>query len=168
MAKIYQSCIVKISHFGIFNNGKNKKRQGENTYERNMCNTQTISTISQYTNGNDHGLERHDFAGSSRLLKAKGCHLSVKAAEFQITSGKGLFYSLGWKKTTVTVKNTGRYSVAMYERNKAGLLFYKGQVGPGRTVTMTMRGSSSTSRLLFQRVGGRTTVSVSVNAGSVS
>lgn len=100
--------------------------------------------------------------------KQKDVISASKLTEFQITSGKGLFYSLGWKKTTVTVKNTGRYSVAMYEQNKAGLLFYKGQVGPGRTVTMTMRGSGTTSRLSFQRVGGRTTVSVSVNAGSVS
>lgn len=91
-----------------------------------------------------------------------------KMTNFKVTSGKGILYSLGIKKTTVTVKNLGRYSVYVYEKNAAGLLFYKGTLGAGQTWNLSMSGSAKTSTLYFQRGRGNTTVSVSVNAGSVS
>ena len=91
----------------------------------------------------------------------------TKMTEFRITSGEGLFYRLGWKKTTVTVKNTGKYPVNMYMRNNAGLYCGSWRLQPGETVPLSLKGSGTAIKLLFQCVSQKTTVSVSVNAGSV-
>ena len=105
---------------------------------------------------------------SAAYSKQKKVTSTSKLTEFQITSGKGLFYSWGWKKTSVTVTNTGKYPVKMYEKSKAGLLYYQGDVLPGRSISMTIKGSGVTTKLLFQRGRANSTVSVSVNAGSVN
>ena len=83
-----------------------------------------------------------------------------------VTTGSGFFYSLGWKKTTVTIKNTGRYSVSVYNDTIGPI--YKGDIYPGQTKTFTFSGSGQRQRLMFQYVYGNTTLSVSTNAGSVS
>ena len=105
---------------------------------------------------------------SAAYSKQKKVTSTSKLTEFQITSGKGLFYSWGWKKTSVTVTNTGKYPVKMYEKSKAGLLYYQGDVLPGRSISMTIKGSGVTTKLLFQRGRANSTVSVSVSAGSVN
>ncbi len=84
------------------------------------------------------------------------------------TSGKGLFYSWGWKKTTVTIQNTGRYPVNVYEVTQAGSLIYLGQLHRGQSWHRTLSGSGRTTTFYFQRVTSTTSVRVGVNAGSVS
>lgn len=92
---------------------------------------------------------------------------SSKMVTFNVTSGSGLSYTLGLKKTTVTATNTGKGTCAVYELNNAGLRYYRGELGAGQSKTFTISGSGKTSSLQFQRVYGNTTVCVTVSAGSV-
>lgn len=95
---------------------------------------------------------------------------STKMANVTVKTGKGILYSLGLKKTTVTFKNTSRYySVSVFLRTAAGprekLTLY-----PGQTKTLSLSGSAKTYSLFIQQRNsrGNIKVSVSVNAGSVS
>lgn len=94
---------------------------------------------------------------------------TAKIANVTVKTGKGILYSLGLKKTTVTFKNESRYySVDVFQKTTAGPKLM-GTLTPGQTKTLSLSGSAKTYSLFIQRKNtGTTTVSVSVNAGSVS
>lgn len=98
-------------------------------------------------------------AGTSKLSKM---------TNFKVTTGKGIAYTFGWKKTVMTIKNTGRYPVTVWQQTGIGVLAWKGTLNPGQTWNWSMSGSAKEYVFYFQRGRGNTNISVSVNAGSVS
>lgn len=90
--------------------------------------------------------------------------------KIKVTTGKGLLYKLGIKKTTLTIKNTNPYySVAIYQKTGAGLV-YKFSVNGNQTQRLTLKGSAKSFTFVCQleNTTRNVTLSASVNAGSVS
>ena len=90
-----------------------------------------------------------------------------------VTSGKGISYSLGLRKTTITITNTGKYPVQVYETICSGIatgnFIWKGELGAGQSMTLTLKGSGKVTKFSFQAKNNKkTTVKISVSAGSVS
>lgn len=86
----------------------------------------------------------------------------------QIVTGKGLSYSMGWKKTTVTVKNTGSYPVAVYKNIGSVGYSYAGTLNAGQSKTFSASGSGKKYSIKLQKAGrSKTTVLVTTSAGSV-
>lgn len=93
---------------------------------------------------------------------------STKLKVVQIVTGKGLAYSLNLKTTTVTVKNTGKYPVAVYKNIGSAGYSYAGTLNAGQSKKFSASGSNKKYSLKFQKAGrGNTTVSVKTSAGSV-
>lgn len=91
-----------------------------------------------------------------------------KCPSFTIYTGKGLSYSLGFSKTTITVKNTGNGSFSIFEEVGAGPI-YKGDVYAGQSKSFTVKGSNKKVVFKCQKSGGAKPVAqVTVSAGSVS
>lgn len=86
----------------------------------------------------------------------------------KITTGKGWLYSLGLKKTTVTVTNTGNHEVCLYKNIGNVGYSWQGNLAPGQTKKYTAKGSGKNYSVKLQGLGKNTTVKVSVSAGSVS
>ena len=84
-----------------------------------------------------------------------------------IQSGSGLWYALGWKKTTITVKNTGKNWC--YIDKNLGRIGYvlDGGIGPGQTRTYSLTGSDAKGFLRFRYDGGPTSLKITTDAGSV-
>ncbi len=99
---------------------------------------------------------------------SKTISISSGTKNVKITTGKGWLYSLGLKKTTVTVTNTGKYSVTLYKNIGNVGYSWEGDLAPGQTKTYTAKGSAKNYYVKLQGLGKPTTVKVSVNAGSVS
>lgn len=89
--------------------------------------------------------------------------------KIKVTTGKGLFYSLGIKKTTLTLKNTGHTTVALYEETAVGPI-WKGNLGGGQTRQFTLKGSAKNVVITCQLVNSshKVPISASVNAGSIA
>ncbi len=114
------------------------------------------------------------------VLAATSTTVNVATSNFKnspsvkVTGGSGFWYSLGLKKTTITITNTGNYSVYVYQTAYSGMVagspIWKGTLNPGKSMTITLKGSGTVTKLTFQGNGSKqkTTVKVSVNAGSVS
>lgn len=93
---------------------------------------------------------------------------SSKPKVVQIVTGKGFSYSLGWKKTTVTVKDTGKYPVAVYKNIGSVGYSYAGTLYAGQSKSFSASGSNKKYSIKLQKAGrGNTTVSVKTSAGSV-
>ena len=104
------------------------------------------------------------FAATSKTVKVNS---STNCTKVWITTGTGLAYSLGTKKTTVTVKNTGSGRVAVY-KNIGSNYMYDGELAPGQTKTYTAKGSGKKYYVMFQKTTRTSsTVRVSTSAGSV-
>lgn len=86
---------------------------------------------------------------------------------FTVTTGKGISYSLGLKKTSITFKNVGSGSFAIYEMVGAGPIF-QGSCGPNQSWTFTAKGSGKKIVFKCQKSGGSPKAQVTVSAGSVS
>ncbi len=87
-------------------------------------------------------------------------------ATAKVTCSKTLWW---YNDTTVTIKNTGRYTCDVYEISSGGLVYWKFSLGSNCSRTISVKGSSKTATIGFMRVNGRnTSVSVSVSKGSVS
>ena len=105
-------------------------------------------------------------AATSKTVNVSGLQ-SSKKVRVNIITGKGLLYSLGAKSTTVTVKNTGNYSVNLYKNLGTGYV-KDGVLGPKQTKTYKATGSAKSYFVEVQSYKGKSsTVTVSVNAGSV-
>lgn len=95
----------------------------------------------------------------------------TRSKSVTITSGSGLAYKLGWKKTTVTVTNTGSQTIYLYDVSASGLRYYKGALYAGCSKTLTISGSGKTARLLVQggsyRNGNYGSFTVQTSAGSI-
>lgn len=103
---------------------------------------------------------------------ASSCSKDVASASkmtsFTVYTGKGLTYSLGWKKTTLTVRNTGNASFSLFEE-VCGCPVYKGDVYPGCSKSFTITGSNK--RVVFscqKSSSGKGVAVCSVSAGSIS
>ena len=84
-----------------------------------------------------------------------------------IVTGSGLWYTLGTKKTTVTVTNTGNKPVTIYKNIGNVGFAWEGTLYPGQTKTYVAKGSGKKYAVKIQKSGGNTTVRVSTNAGYV-
>lgn len=94
----------------------------------------------------------------------------TKTTSFSVTTGKGLTYSLGWKKTNVTIRNTGsgNASFSVFVDTGVGPV-YKGDVHPGTSKSISLGGSNSKVTILCQKsCGNSTTAQITVSDGSVS
>lgn len=81
-----------------------------------------------------------------------------------VKTGSGWQYSLGWKKTTVTITNTSR-SGAITVYSPIGVPYY---VQKGRSVTFTLSGSGRTYKFGVSRSGiGARSYRVTSSAGSI-
>ena len=102
---------------------------------------------------------------------AASCRKSVTTGRstqtFTITTGSGWQYSLGWKKTTVTVKNTGSTPVYVYNGIGSIGYAYNGQLNPGQSKTYTASGSGKRYYYMIQRSRGTGSVTITTSAGSV-
>lgn len=98
-------------------------------------------------------------AATSKTIKSNSGTTVVR-----ITTGSGWQYSCGFKKTTVTVRNTGNRTVTLYKNIGQVGYSWEGSLAPGQTRTYTAKGSGKTYYLKVQGTG---TVRVSVSAGSV-
>lgn len=111
------------------------------------------------------------FIGSA--LAATSCTKSVTSSNpnnmtsFSVTTGKGISYSLGLKKTTISIKNTGSGDFTIYQQTSAGLI-YVGNCGPGQTQSYTVKGSNKKVVFKCQKGLGNPKAQVTVSAGSVS
>lgn len=104
------------------------------------------------------------FAASSVSVntRKKNCQ------DVYVSTGSGWMYRLGWKKTTVTIRNTGKGNAWIYEKFGSNYSL-KGTLSPGQTKYITLKGSGQKHCFTIQRSGdgSLTTVSVSTNAGYV-
>lgn len=104
-------------------------------------------------------------AGTSKTINTSKANTQT----VKIVTGKGWMYSLGLKKTTVKVTNTGKYPVVLYKNIGNIGYSWQGSLYPGQTKTYTAKGSAATYYVKLQREAGKnTTVLVTVSAGSVS
>lgn len=104
------------------------------------------------------------FAAPALAATSKKVTVNGGIKTVYITTGKGWQYSWGWKKTTVTVKNTGNKPVTLYSNVGAIGYAWDEDLRPGCTKTYTAKGSAKNYSLQVQ---GRGTVTVTVSAGSV-
>lgn len=95
-----------------------------------------------------------------------------KMEDITVKSGSGFRYWAGWRKTTVTIRNTGRQTLTLYGYIPAcNGLVYKGQIYPGQSKSLTLSGSGKTYWYTVQggsyRNGNYGSFRVTTNAGSV-
>lgn len=93
-----------------------------------------------------------------------------KCEDITVRTGKGLSYTFGWKKTTMTIKNTGTQAVYLYQV-VAGQLVYRGPLYAGCSKSYTLSGSNKTYQFVVQagsyRNGNYGSFRVTTSAGSV-
>ena len=93
-----------------------------------------------------------------------------KMEDINVRTGNGLSYSFGWKKTTMTITNTGKQTLHIY-RIMAGNLGTYYVVYPGRSLTLTLSGSNKTYQFAVQggayKNGNYGAFRVTTSAGSV-
>ena len=96
-------------------------------------------------------------------------NLNSNMTYFTITTGSGFSYWAGWKKTTVTVTNTGNKAVAVYSNLGRIGYRYDCNLMPGQSRTYTASGSGAQYSLQIQRIYNyaKNSVRVTTSAGSV-
>lgn len=120
-------------------------------------------------------LEAHAASSVSGTVTYSSRSAGINATKnIKVTTGRGLTYFFG-KKTTVTIKNTGKWgSLTLYQWNSglfSGTYVHKCAIYPGQTKTLTISGNGKDYAYFVQAPDARrykTTFSVSVSAGSCS
>lgn len=110
------------------------------------------------------------FSLTMPVIAATSKTVSVTSSSGQkiyIKTGTGWTYSLGLKKTTVTVKNSGSYAFALY-KNIGSNYMYVGELQPGQTKSYTAKGSGKEYYVMAQKLRGKNSkITVTTSAGSV-
>ena len=90
-------------------------------------------------------------------------------ATFKVTTGSGISYL--WKNTTITIKNTGSYTITVYEVPTSGMyagcMFYRGSIAPGQSKTFTMSGRNKSTSYKIQGKSNKAKATVTTTSGSV-
>ncbi len=81
--------------------------------------------------------------------KAFGNKSWRKMEDITVKTGSGLFYRFGWKKTTMTIRNTGSQTLNLYAREWYGL-HWLGSIGPGRAKTFSLSGNGQIYQYIVQ------------------
>lgn len=81
--------------------------------------------------------------------KAFGNKALRKWEDITVKTGSGLFYRWGWKKTTMTIRNTGSQTIHLYTFVPGGRADL-GSIGPGRSKTFKLSGSGQIYQYLVQ------------------
>ncbi len=91
-------------------------------------------------------------------------------AEFYLTTGKGLFYSWGWKKTKVTVTNPNRYGTLAVYKKWGNSCYLLGYVHSNSSKTFDNFPGSNKRYTIMTQLCNRSnkyTVQAYTNAGSI-
>lgn len=86
---------------------------------------------------------------------------------FDVTTGKGLLYAWGLRKTTLSVRNTGKKAITVYEYSAAGWK-YKKTVNPNQIGKIQISGNGKAVSYMVQgNQNSKASFTASVNAGSI-
>lgn len=90
-------------------------------------------------------------------------------AEFYLTTGKGLLYSWGWKKTRVTVSNPNRYGTLAVYKKWGNSYYLLGYVYSNSSKSFDFSGSNKSYTIVTQLCNrsNKYTVQAYTNAGSI-
>ncbi len=91
---------------------------------------------------------------------------NYKTVTARVTSGSGWQYSLGWKKTSVTITNTSSYRNQPITVRTSSAPYY---LAKGRSVKFNISGSNKTAyyKITKNGAGGNRKFRVTTSAGSV-